>query len=40
MTDREWARLCIRGGFWTLAVLLGVLLGWGLGMAVFEWAAG
>jgi len=40
MTDRQIARLCVRGGFWTLAVLLGALLGWRLGMVVFEWAAG
>lgn len=40
MTDREWARLCIRGGCWTLAGILAVLLGWWLGMKAYLWVAG
>ena len=40
MTDREWARLCIRGGFWALAVILAVLLGWWAGVAFYGWVKG
>ncbi len=40
MTDREWARLCIRGGFWTLAAVLAALLAWWAGMAFWEWVKG
>ncbi len=40
MTDREWARQCIRCGFWTLAVVLAVLLAWWAGMKIYLWVAG
>ena len=40
MTDRQIARMCIRGGFGCLALMLACLLGWWLGMQFFCWAAG
>ena len=39
MTDQEWARRCIRGGFGCLALILAGLLGGWLGMAFFGWVA-
>lgn len=40
MTDREWARMCIRGGFGCLALILAVLFGWWMGMLFWNWVTG
>jgi hypothetical protein len=40
MTDREWARMCIRGGFGCLALVLACALAWWAGMAFWEWVKG
>ena len=37
MTEREWARMCIRMGFKVLAAFIGCLLGWALARWLGWW---
>ena len=37
MTDQEWAKMCIRGGFRVLAAMVGAMVGAFVGLAIVRW---